>query len=90
MIRVRILISGNVIGVSFRIFVKENADNLLINGWVKNTIEGKLEAVLEGKKEKIEELIDLCKIGPVAAKVSDIVVKDEKYTGEFEDFSILF
>ena len=89
MIRVRILISGEVTGVFFRAFIKENSDRLGIKGYVRN-VNNNLEAVLEGKKEKIEELIDLCKIGPVAAKVSDVVVKDEEYTGGFEDFSILF
>jgi len=87
--RVKILISGVVVGVFFRAFIKENVDNLKLNGYVKNTSDGKVEVVLEGEKDKIEKLIDMCKKGPDAARVDHIEIKNEKYKGNFDGFKIL-
>lgn len=87
--RVRILISGNVTGIFFRRFVKENADKLGLKGFVRN-FDDKVEAVLEGEEENIDKLILLCKKGPAGAKVKDIQIKDEEFKNEFEDFEIKY
>ena len=76
--RIRILISGRVIGVSFRYFIEDNANKLNIKGWVRNTEDGKVEAVFEGKKEDVDKLIKLCRKGPWAARVDNLELKEEK------------
>ncbi len=72
MLQAHITISGYVQGIGFRQFIKSKARQLGITGWVRNTPEGKVEAVLQGDKEKIEQLILLCKKGPFLAEVKKV------------------
>lgn len=84
--RIKLIIKGDVQGVFFRAFIKQHADQLNIKGYVKN-IEDHIEAILEGNN--LKKLIELCKKGPIDAKVINIQTIKQKYTGEFKDFKIL-
>jgi len=88
--RAHIFISGLVQGVFFRSFVRSEARIREITGWVKNLSDGRVEAVLEGEREKIEELIKLCHQGPPGAHVEGVSVEWEKYSGRFKDFEIRY
>ncbi|MEK7197176.1 MAG: acylphosphatase, partial [Nitrospirota bacterium] len=70
--RAYLLISGKVQGVFFRSFTEDVARSMGLKGWVKNCSDGKVEAVLEGKKDDIEKAIRSCYKGPPAARVSSI------------------
>lgn len=87
---VHVLISGRVQGVWFRASTKKKADELGIHGWVRNTSDGKVEAVFEGEEEKINEMIKWCHTGPPLARVEKIEVKKQKPTNIFKEFSILY
>ena len=52
-VRAHILISGRVQGVFFRVYTERAAQERGISGWVMNTRDGRVEAVLEGEKEKV-------------------------------------
>lgn len=82
-----VFISGFVQGVSFRYFVKSNAQKRKLTGWVRNTEDGGVEAVLCGEKEKIEEMIVLCRKGPMLAEVKQLGV-DWEEPEQFSDFII--
>ena len=85
--QVHLFISGIVQGVSFRYFVKINAQKLGITGWVQNTEDGGVEGVFCGEKENIEKMIELCKKGPMLAEVKHLGYDWEE--GEnFEGFTI--
>lgn len=86
--RVYILISGRVQGVFFRRFVMHNAVRLNVNGYVKNLGDGKVEAVLEGGDERVDELVELCKQGPIGSRIENVDLKEEKYKGEFSNFEV--
>ena len=60
---IKIIISGRVQGVGFRYFVNEKANQLNIKGYVKNTFDGKVEVIAQGRKSDIEHLIKCCKVG---------------------------
>ncbi|MEL9998787.1 MAG: acylphosphatase [Thermoplasmata archaeon] len=60
MIAAHVIFEGKVQGVYFRAFVKKNADAMGINGWVKNLLDGSVEALFEGEKSDIERLIEKC------------------------------
>jgi acylphosphatase len=47
---------------------------------------GRVEAVFEGDKENVEEMVKFCRRGPHGAHVDDVEVKWETYRGEFSDF----
>ncbi len=87
--RVHLYISGKVQGVFFRSFIKENADELEILGLTRNTVDNKVEAILEGETRRINKMLDLCKKGPRFAKVDEVKVTEEDYKGEFANFSVL-
>lgn len=71
--QVHLLISGKVQGVWYRVFVQKNARELGLTGWVRNTDEGHVEAMVQGNKDAIESLIKLCRQGPPLAEVKEVV-----------------
>lgn len=76
--RAHIFISGFVQGVGFRHFVKRKAQEIGLTGWVKNLPDGRVEVVFQGPKEKIEEIIILCRKGPFLSEVEDVEVEWEE------------
>ena len=89
-IRAHVFISGRVQGVFFRTNTKEEADRLGVLGWVKNLPDGRVEAVFEGNREKVEEMVNWTSKGPIWAKIDDFSVTWEDYTGEFSNFEIRY
>ena len=87
--RVHIFVSGRVQGVFFRLAAKKKADKLGLTGWVKNLADGKVEAVFEGDKDKIEEMLQWAKRGPFLAKVENLEIIRDDYTGGFTNFKII-
>lgn len=85
----RVLISGFVQGVGFRAFVKSKASELGLKGFVKNTEDGKVEAVLQGRINDIEKMILLCRKGPFLSEVKDIEVKWMDKDSEYASFDII-
>ena len=76
-----IIISGKVQGVGFRYWLHKAAMQRKIDGWVKNKISGKVEALLIGSDVDINNLIDLCKKGPPSSRVTK--VKVQNYQNEY-------
>ena len=89
-IELYVLISGRVQGVWFRANTKNKADELGLSGWVKNTIDGKVEAVFEGDGKNIFNMIEWCSKGPSNAKVSKIEIIKKKYSKNYDNFSIIY
>ncbi len=58
MIKAHILYSGTVQGVGFRYTVQRYAINLNLKGWVKNLPDGNVEVLVEGSKDKIDQLCE--------------------------------
>ncbi|MQY54568.1 MAG: acylphosphatase [Methanosarcinales archaeon] len=88
--RAHVVVKGRVQGVYFRYATRDEANMRGIKGWVRNMSDGRVEAVFEGVKEKVDEMIEFCHYGPPAAKVSSVKVTREDYTGEFKEFSIRY
>lgn len=60
-----------------------------ITGWVRNLQDGRVEAVAEGDKEMLDELVKFCRVGPQRANVSGLEVEWSDFKGEFRGFRIL-
>ena len=86
--RVHLRIEGMVQGVFFRYSAVEEAIRLRLSGWVRNCPDGSVEAVAEGPKKNIEELIRWCHHGPPGAHVHNVQIQWEGYKGEFANFHI--
>ena len=71
-----IIITGKVQGVGFRYWLHKAAMQRNVTGWVRNKISGEVEALLIGKDEKINSLINLCEIGPLSSEVTKVQVKN--------------
>ena len=87
---VHVIISGRVQGVWFRANTKNKAEQLGVTGWVRNTPDGKVEAVFEGEEKLVQEMIDWCQHGPPQAKVNGLEVKKLPPSDEFESFNIKY
>lgn len=73
----KLLISGRVQGVGFRHFTRTNAGELGLKGWVRNLNSGDVEALLQGPENKLSEMIEKLKNGPLPARVDHIEVVSE-------------
>jgi acylphosphatase len=85
-----VFVSGRVQGVFFRVETRREAIKRDVVGWVRNTSDGRVEAIFEGEKEDVEKLVDFCRHGPPSAHVSDVDVQWGNYSGAFEGFRIRY
>ncbi len=88
MICVHVRVSGRVQGVFYRAFTQNKAKEMGIKGWVRNVPGGGVEAVLEGERQKVGELLSLMKTGPEGSMVLGIELSELKCRG-YEDFEIM-
>ena len=85
--RVHVFVSGKVQGVFFRQKTRQQAQSLGIKGWVPNLPDGRVEAVFEGEEEAVKALVEYCNHGPSFARVENVNLSYENYSGEFTDFT---
>jgi len=85
-----IYLSGRVQGVGFRAFTRRNAKRLGVSGWVKNLADGRVEAVIYGDRDKVEDLISRMETGPSLAEVEEIEVEEQKTPPAEKDFQIRY
>lgn len=88
--RAEIVAIGLVQGVGFRYFVIKNAENLELNGYVKNLYSGEVLTVVEGSRPKIEELFNRIKIGPSHAAVKNCRIEWGESKNEFTHFEVRY
>jgi len=89
-VRTHVFISGKVQGVFFRENTRKKALELNVFGFVRNLQDGRVEAIIEGEKDKVGKLIEWMKKGPSLARVDNIEINFEDYQGEFKNFEIRF
>ena len=81
MIRRRVIVHGRVQGVFFRDTTRRMARSRGLGGWVRNTPDGKVEAVFEGEGEAVESMVRWSRDGPRGAVVERLEVTDEEPQG---------
>ena len=89
-IRVHAIITGKVQGVFFRMETKYAAEGFGVVGWVRNKMDGSVEAVFEGKDIDVKALLAWCQTGPPRASVSKVDVTWQAYIGEFNTFEVTY
>ena len=89
-VKAHVFINGRVQGVFFRYETKRMALRRGVSGWVRNLPDGRVEAVFEGEKSDVEEMIRFCHRGPPGAIVRDVEVIWEQPTGDLKGFQIRY
>ncbi len=67
-------------------FTEEQATERGLTGWVRNLANGQVEALFEGDKPSVDDMIAWCHRGPTAARVGSVEIFWEDYRGDFPDF----
>lgn len=80
----RVVVAGTVQGVGFRWSARTQAERLGVRGWVRNRDDGRVEALLTGDDDAVEELLAWFRAGPPGAVVTSAdveVAEDEALDG---------
>jgi acylphosphatase len=83
----KIKVSGKVQGVFFRASTKTKADELSINGFVRNEPDGNVYIEAEGDEEALKNFIEWCRRGPQNARVIKCDVTEDELQ-KYENFRI--
>jgi acylphosphatase len=81
-VREHVWVSGRVQGVWFRDACQQRARAEGVGGWVRNLMDGRVEAVFEGATGAVERMVAWCREGPPRAHVTDVEVRRELAVGE--------
>ena len=73
----RLRIEGRVQGVWFRESMRREAQAMGITGWVRNRMDGSVEAVVEGTPEAVRAMVEWARRGPDRAEVRRFEDLDE-------------
>ena len=87
--RAHVVVTGRVQGVFYRSSARDQARYLGLTGWVRNLPDGRVEAVFEGPKDKLGEMLVWCTHGPPGAEVTGLETKWEKPEGKWDSFNIV-
>tara|TARA_A100001011_G_scaffold292702_1_gene304452 strand:- start:320 stop:595 length:276 start_codon:yes stop_codon:yes gene_type:complete len=89
MFKIRVMISGDVQGVFFRISTQDKARELELTGWVKNIFNNAVEILAEGDREKLSLFTGWLQLGPPNATIDKISIEwEESSVKEFSSFEI--
>jgi acylphosphatase len=89
-----LVVHGRVQGVGFRAFVEYEVLTRGLGGWVRNRRDGSVEAVFTGEVEVVVAMIEICRSGPLGARVDLLhqregTAEDLKLRRPGEVFSVL-
>jgi len=84
----RCTIRGRVQGVGFRYFVAAEAAGFKVGGYVRNLMDGGVEALLEGDEGQVLALIDRIRQGPRWSRVEEVQVEVLAPSGKLTRFQI--
>ena len=74
-LQARLTISGRVQGVGYRDWTMTTAQRFGLSGWVRNRMDGSVEALLVGDDHAVGAMIDACRRGPTAARVDNVDIE---------------
>jgi acylphosphatase len=89
-VRAHVLISGRVQGVSFRAYARDRARAIGVGGWIRNLPDGRVEAIFEGTRSTVQQMVSWCYSGPILATVEKVELTWEQPTGKEGSFAIVW
>lgn len=86
---IRVRVTGRVQGVGFRDWMRLQADELGLKGWVRNEPDGSVAGLIVGPEDKVAEMIQRLWKGPRLASVSDVKTEPAAASEMPDDFRIV-
>ncbi len=87
--QVHVYYIGRVHGVGFRFTAESIANDLGVDGWVKNLSDGRVEVAAEGDESVLEDFLE--RISSAFSRyIRDVKIDWFQATGEFKGFSVKF
>lgn len=71
--QIHIKVFGRVQGVGYRAWTVRQAQKLNLSGFVRNRRDGSVEILAEGEIEAVNILLEMCRKGPLWARVDKIL-----------------
>lgn len=71
----KLLISGRVQGVGFRVFAEAQAGVEGVHGYIRNLPDGRVEVQVEGDQESVDRIESALRRGPAGARVENVHVE---------------
>ena len=87
--RLHVIVRGIVQGVGFRFFVYQHGTLLKLRGWVRNRINGDVEALAEGSRKDLDYFLEKIKEGPEMAQVIEADADWQLFKGDLPVFTVL-
>jgi acylphosphatase len=87
-VRAHVRIEGRVQGVGFRYATADEAHHQRLNGWVRNLDSGQVEAVFEGPRPRVEDMLRWCSDGPPGSFVRNVQVSWDEPVEHLARFEI--
>lgn len=69
-------IAGRVQGVGYRANFTQKAQELRLSGWVRNRLDGSVEALVKGGEREVNAIIAWAERGPPLARVDNVLASD--------------
>ena len=83
----RLVMHGRVQGVCFRDSMCREAQRLEVAGWVRNRIDGSVEAAVQGDPAAVDAIVRWAHHGPQFAHVERVEI--ESHDGSYAGFDII-
>jgi acylphosphatase len=87
---VKAIVSGRVQGVWFRAHTQEKAQELGVQGYVRNLSDGTVEIVAQGESAQVSALLDWARTGPPMSVVHGLDLLDLADTETYATFEVRY
>ncbi len=85
---IRIYLKGAFQKMFFKSYIKENAEKIGVNGFMRFLEDGRVELFLEGNLNEVNKMIETIKKNPKHSNIRNIQEKKESFQG-FRGFKTL-
>ncbi|MEM2211525.1 MAG: acylphosphatase [Nitrososphaerales archaeon] len=86
----KLKIKGKVQRVGFRRYVLDLAQDLGLNGYVKNLPNGSVEILIQGEKEQLSKFLSMVREPPLPAEVREVEKEETILKPEFKGFKVIY
>lgn len=81
-------VSGRVQGVCYRASTRDKATALGVRGWVRNCDDGRVEALISGRPDQLEQMLAWMAEGPAAARVEHLAQTPAALNPDILEFEV--